>query len=319
MLAAVPAMAEARERFDTRVFALIPRPGFPAQAYVGPNQRVYEGTYTNPSGDSVPSRVLEYSSEGVLLRSWTVRGQNLSDDHGVQVVTMDARRRLMLLDKSPPRVIRLHRNSGRQKVYARFPAGAIPNFAAWGRDGSLYVTDYEGATIWRVPPKGGKPEVWVRDAALDGGPFGLTGIRLAADRRTLVVAMQSQAGLGAGNPTAGRMVTIPIGPDGRPGPIKPLWESQPFDGPDGFAIARSGRIYISLLLADELAVVNEDGTEQARASSPLFDNPSSVAFLGTRLMVANQSYVNGSAANQAILDVEAGERGLREFIPKRAR
>ena len=47
-----------RARFDTRVFALIPTPGFPARTYVAPNHRVYEGTYTNPGGDSVPSRVL---------------------------------------------------------------------------------------------------------------------------------------------------------------------------------------------------------------------------------------------------------------------
>ena len=317
--ALVPAAAQARERFDTRVFALIPRPGFPATAYVGPNQRVYEGTYTNPSGDSMPSRVFEFSSGGALLRSWTIRGQDLSGDHGVQVATMDAKRRLLLLDKAPPRVIRLNRHSGRQTVYARFPDGAIPNFGAWGPDRALYVTDYEGATIWRVPPGGGKPEVWLKDAALDGGPFGLTGIRLAADRRTLVVAMQSQAGLGGGLPTNGRLITIPIRPDGKPGPIKQLWESRPFDGPDGFGIAKSGRIYISLLLANEIAVVNPDGSEETRASSPLFDNPSSVAFLGTRLMVANQSFVNGDAAKQAILDVEAGEPGLRELLPKRKR
>jgi sugar lactone lactonase YvrE len=287
-------------------------------AYVGPNHRVYEGTYTNPSGDTMPSRVLEYSGDGALLRSWTIRGQDLSGDHGVQVGTMDRKRRLMLLDKAPPRVIRLNRNSGRQTVYASFPDGAVPNYAAWGPDASLYVTDYEGATIWRVPPGGGKPEVWIKDAALDGGPFGLTGIRLAADRRTFVVAMQSQAG-GGGVPTNGRIITIPIKADGKPGSIKQIWESGPAEGPDGFAIAKSGRIYISLLVANALAVVNPDGSEQARTSSPLFDNPSSVAFLGTRLMVANQSFIAGDATKQAILDVEAGERGLREYIPKRAR
>ena len=60
------------------------------------------------------------------------------------------------------------------------------------------VTDYEGATIWRVPPGGGAAQVWIKDPALDGGPFGLTGIVLSADRTFFYVAMQSQAGLGAG-------------------------------------------------------------------------------------------------------------------------
>ena len=32
-------------------------------------------------------------------------------------------------------------------------------------------------------------------------------------------------------------------------------------------------------------------------------------------MVANQSYVTGDRAHQAILDVEAGEEGLPELIP----
>ena len=48
--------AGTRARFDTRVLALIPSPGFPAKAYVAPNHRIYEGTYTNPNGDSIPSR-----------------------------------------------------------------------------------------------------------------------------------------------------------------------------------------------------------------------------------------------------------------------
>jgi sugar lactone lactonase YvrE len=319
VLAALPANAVARARFDTKVFALIGKPGFPAMAYAGHNGRVYEGTYDNPTGDTLPSRVFEYSGDGALLRSWVMKGQDLSQAHGVQVGTMGPSGRLLLLDKSPPRVVRLDRTTGAQKTIARFPAGAVPNYAAWGPDRALYVTDYENATIWRVPPSGGTPAVWVKDAALDGGPFGLTGIRLSADRTFFYVAMQSQAGLGGGNPTAGRIVKIPITAAGKPGRITPFWESGPLDAPDGFGIAKSGRIYVALLLANAIAVLNPDGTERERAASPLFDSPSSVSSLGTRLMVANQSYVMGSAADQAILDVEAGERGLREFIPKRRR
>ena len=103
-LAALPAApAGARARWDTQLLALIPTPGYPALAYVHPNGRIYEGTYDNPSGDHVPSRVLEYTGEGTLLRSWTVSGQDLSQPHGVQVATSDPRGRLVLLDKSPAR------------------------------------------------------------------------------------------------------------------------------------------------------------------------------------------------------------------------
>jgi sugar lactone lactonase YvrE len=317
--------ASARDRFATDVFALIGKPGFPAMAYAAPNGRVYEGTYDNPSGDTVPSRVFEYSGDGMLLHSWTIQGQDLSKAHGVQVGTMGPGGRLYLLDKAPPRVIRLDRSTGAQKLYARFPDGAVPNYSAWGPDGSLYVTDYEGGVIWRVPKGGGTPQRWLEAPALDGGPFGTTGIVLAADRRTLVIGQQSAAGLGAGNPSTGRLLTVPIGAGGKPGPVTQLWESRPFDGPDGFAIARSGTIYVAALLSNQLVVVNPDGTEKERfpptpltganGSAVPFDSPSSVRFLGTRLMVANQAYVTGDATHQAILDVEAGEPGLAEYIP----
>jgi sugar lactone lactonase YvrE len=327
-LALLPAAASAAERprFDTKVFALIPRPGFPAMAYAAPNGRVYEGTYDNPSGDSMPSRVLEYLGDGTLLRSWTILGQDLSAAHGVQVATMGPSGRLFLLDKAPPRVIKLDRRTGAQKDYARFPAGAVPNYAAWGPDGSMYVTDYHGGVLWRVPKGGGEPVRWLEDPALDGGEFGTTGIVLDADRRTLVVGQQSTAGLGVlSNPSTGKLYRVEIEPDGTPGPVQTLWESRPLDGPDGFAIARSGAIYVANLLSNQLVVVGPDGAERERFpsapttgenGSPVpFDAPSSVRFLGTRLVIANQAFSSGDATHQAILDVEAGEEGLPEFVP----
>jgi hypothetical protein len=87
-------------KWDTRVFAMVPTPGFPAYAYAHPNGRTYAGTYTNPAGDTVPSRILEWSSDGTLLGSWTMPGQDLTTEHGVQVAASDARGRLVLLERS---------------------------------------------------------------------------------------------------------------------------------------------------------------------------------------------------------------------------
>ncbi len=47
-----------------------------------------------------------------------------------------------------------------------------------------------------------------------------------------------------------------------------------------------------------------------------FDTPSSARFLGTRVIVANQSFT-GNRDNQVLLDVETGEAGLPELIPGR--
>jgi hypothetical protein len=156
----------------------------------------------------------------------------------------------------------------------------------------------------------------------------MTGLVLMADRRTLLVAMQSEGGGAAGNPATGRLWKVLIQPDGKPGDMEQFWESRPLDGPDGFAIARSGAIYITLLPTNQIAEIGPDGVERGRfpeqpgggenGSSVPFDSPSSARFLGTRLIVAQQSFVAGDPAHQAILDVEAAEPGLAELIPKNA-
>ncbi|HSF03094.1 MAG TPA: hypothetical protein VLA62_08790 [Solirubrobacterales bacterium] len=48
-----------------------------------------------------------------------------------------------------------------------------------------------------------------------------------------------------------------------------------------------------------------------------FDTPSSVTFVGKRVLVANQSFL-GDRDHHAILDVYVGERGEPVWIPRRA-
>ena len=75
--------------------------------------------------------------------------------------------------------------------------------------------------------------------------------------------------------------------------MRQLWESGPTDLPDGFGVARSGRLYVPLAgTANQIAVVAPDGTEVERfpnspgggdnGSEIPFDTPSSARFLGTR-------------------------------------
>jgi hypothetical protein len=106
-----------------------------------------------------------------------------------------------------------------------------------------------------------------------------------------------------------------------------MWESHPADAPDGIAVASSGNIYMALVgpSANQIVELSPDGTEVLRypsvpasgsnGSSVPFDSPSSVRFLGTGLVVANQSFVAGDASHWAVLDVEVGEPGLAEYIP----
>src|SRR5205085_6504508 len=149
-------------------------------------------------------------------------------------------RLLYLLDQRHPRVLTLNPDTGEQKVYATFKDGPPcmppgsggdcsdtvmdnppePDYAAWGTDGAMYVTDYQQAVIWRVPPGGGQAHVWFTDPRLDGSLFGPAGIILMPDRRTLM--FDTSAG-GATSPppdsTTGELYRLPILPNGQPGTL----------------------------------------------------------------------------------------------------
>jgi hypothetical protein len=75
-------------------------------------------------------------------------------------------------------------------------------------------------------------------------------------------------------------------------------------------------------------MVSPTGTQLERfPSTPLlgsngspvpFDAPSNATFIGTRLLVANQSAVFGDPSHQVILDVEVGEPGAPRHLPARS-
>jgi sugar lactone lactonase YvrE len=346
-LLAAPGAALGQTRGQVSVFAPVRSPGFPALPHVV-GDHVYEGTYDNPLGDSLPSRVFAYTPDGVVRATYTVIGQDVSQPHGVQVAATDARGRLLLLEKTSGRIIRLDPHTGAQTPYALIPdlplcssapAGTpcspatmdqapMPDYAAWAPDGSLYVTDYQQAVIWRVPPGGGKPVIWLADRRLDGGPFGTACLTLTPDHRALLFDQASNGGLGAASASTGKLFRVAIKPTGGPGPLQQLWESGPADAPDGFALAASGHIYIALVGASNQVIeLDASGHELARFgqqytgtnNSPVpFDSPSGVAFLGTRLLVANQSYFADNAANQVLLALATGETGAPVFVPANA-
>ena len=61
-----------------------------------------------------------------------------------------------------------------------------------------------------------------------------------------------------------------------------------------------------------------DATAGGANGSPIpFDTPSSATFLGTRVLVANQSFF-GDTSHHAILDVAVGERGRATYLPSNA-
>ena len=343
----LPAGAWAQERqfLDVRVFARVGNPGQPEPVAIGPDGRVYVGTNQQQRGDSrAPSKVFAFAPDGRLAREYELQGQKLDEDHGIQGLAFDGRGLLYVLDRAArPRVVVLNPRTGAQRYYAEFrdvpsctaagrttdcsatnvDAPAAPNFAAFGRDGNLYVTDIEQALIWRLPPRAGRAEVWFTDPRLES-PFGPNGIQVMAGGRSLMFAVTGTNPSAGGAPSSGALYKLPIGPGGGPGELQEHWRSRPLDGPDGFALARSGTAYLALAGSSQLVVVAPDGAERARIpATPIdneryevpFDAPASAAFLGRSVLVSNQSFPRGNPSSWAILDVFAGEAGLPLFKP----
>jgi hypothetical protein len=328
LVASSPASAEPREKWNTQVFSLVPAPGFPAYVHVHTNGRVYAGTYTD-SGSTVPSKVFEWSADGSLLRSWTVPGQHLDEDHGVQVANQTRRGRLVLLETSTRSVLTLDVSTGRFRRVATFPDGAIPNYATWGTGGALFVSDYGEGVIWRIPHGSRTPRRWFESPGLTGAlGFGTTGIRYRPGRHDFLVTQQTVSD-GSDLPTNGALYRLPVDADGKPGELETLWTSRPGDLPDGFGIGESGHVYVALAgLANQLVELTAKGEEVGRfPSTPLtgdngspipFDTPCSATFLGKRVLVADQSAIQGDAGHQAILDMYVGETGRPPYLPRRA-
>jgi hypothetical protein len=340
----IAAPAQARNKFDIRVLAHVPPPGFPALSLVAPDRTIYVGSFTDAAGNNTgPSKVFAYLPGGQLKREYTVTGQTPGTVHGVQVAAIDSKGRLYLLDQHPARVLRLDPATGKQTTYGTFhdvapcalgPAGDCsatttdnepePDYAAWGTDGSLYVTDYTQGLIWRVPPRGGAAKVWLTDPRFDGSMFGVAGIVLMPDHKTLMLSTSAGPVVG-GDPTTGKLYTLPIQLDGKPGALKQLWESGPREAPDGFALAASGNIYLALVGpgANQIVEISPTGQEIGRAPDPAtnsqmevpLDEPSSVQFDGNRLIVTNDAYFSGDQSHMVLFDVWAGEPGEPVFVP----
>src|SRR4051794_700719 len=344
---APPTYAADRAKGDVKLFAPVPTPGAPEPVVIAPDGTVYTATLNADSGDtSAPSKVFAFTPDGKLKRSYEIRGQNLSAQHGITGMAMDAAGYLYVGSLSPAEVIRLDPRTGQQVVYATYrdvPTCSAtvtsdcskstqdmkpwPDYIVLAPDGSLYETDSLQALIWKVPPGGGRGQVWLTDDRLQSllGPpaFGPSAMKLAPDHRTLYFTTV-EGPTGDGDPSAGRIWTLPIQPDGTPGQLKQFYVAQSADAPGGIGFAKSGDLYVSLSGSNAIAQVGPDGKEKARFPDPVtnmtfkppLDSPLDVAFRGTSLLVANSGYLSNSASSFALLDVFVGEQGYDPLRPK---
>ena len=123
------AVAAPRPVGDVRVLAPIPSPGFP-EGVVVRNHRAYVSTQSHGGTAGLgPSTVVAFDTRtGALVRTYTILGEDLSQDHSLTNMAFDARRRLYVLS-SQLGLVRIRLGTGEQLIYAP-PIPDLPTCAA---------------------------------------------------------------------------------------------------------------------------------------------------------------------------------------------
>lgn len=333
---ALPAAATAAPPVDAvSRFAPVGAPGHADSSLLLPGGDVLVSTNrsaTAPLAPGGPSALFRYDATGRLVRTYHASGQNLGGEHGLMSMVLDGEGRVYVADYSPPRVLRFDLRTGAQETYATIPdltgaqgngvgqSAPWPDGLAFLRDGTLLVTDLAQGTVFAVPP-GGAPRVWLQGPELRSR-FGANNVVVTPDGSLLLDTTASLTTASLGAPTAqsgpGVLYRVPVAADGTAGQLQQLYATRPGEGPDGFALGASGRIYLCALVTDTVVVLAPGGsTEERRITTPTaapgtarLDSPSSATFVGDHLLVTNLTYFSGSAADDALLRIDVDDRAV---------
>src|SRR6187551_1314040 len=101
-------LAADRAKGDVKLFAPVPSPGDPEPVVIAPDGTVYTATLNAEGGDtSAPSKVFAFSADGRLKREYVIKGQDLSQQHGLTGMAMDADGYLYVGSIQPAAVLRI--------------------------------------------------------------------------------------------------------------------------------------------------------------------------------------------------------------------
>jgi sugar lactone lactonase YvrE len=287
-------------------------------------------------GNFIPSQIFAYDTDtGALEKTITVQGQT-GPLNAISCIAFGEDDHLFVVDEGQG-ILKINVENGHQHVYAapffpvfhsafNPPAPLLLNDLAFDKKGYLYVTDSFQATIWRVPPGGGAPQVWFQNAAIDG-PFGPNGVRIDKKSEKLYFTVTFD---GAG---AGYVYTLPLVNHPTLSDLKLFHKYQGADtgaGPDGIAFGKSGDLYVVLAGMSKISVLGDHGVEKARFSGPArnpahpannplpWTNPANIAFNNKTksLLVTNHAGLTGlpdPSAFFAIFDVYVKDKAGKLF------
>jgi sugar lactone lactonase YvrE len=323
---------------DTTVFATVPSPGHPFGVAVD-SHRVYISTsagdfFTDPpTGGHLNSdgeRVFAYDQNGNLVSTTSIATApnsnmglfglaldgNPKPNHQLYVADMNGRILRLALDQK----------NATPQLFAQVPpqlAGgwmvSMWNDLVFDRTGNLFMTD-DKPRLWRVTPNG-QASIWFQDSRLSGlfgfagGPLGG---RIDPSGKFLYFSITVSATF-PGEAVVYRLPLIdhPSASDLQLVHRFPLVAGQAPPQATGLAFARSGNLYVSLIGTNQIAVLDPSGNESRRISSPLFDSPWGLAFMGKSLLVTNADIQPVESPDRwKVLKVFVGESGLPLNMPR---
>ena len=296
---------------ETRVFSRVPHPGSGGGVVVdGDTVWVAALGFGDADVDRWPVWAHDRrTGAGKADHTFTV-GRSAPTVMGLRGMARDAQGRLYVVDMNG-RVLRATVTSagGRRELegYATipghgngaaqvpWPAGpSMPVDITFDAAGNAYLPDITLPAIWRVPPGGGEAALWFVDPKLQGAGFGTAATTLAPNGRDLYFSLCLSSS--PHHPLEGVIYRIPVD---RPtaSQMTEVFRS-PDSCPAGLAFGSSGKLYASLLLANQVLVLNPDGSEQRRFPSKEanarqqipYDSPGLLALDGEGwLLVSNEA------------------------------
>ena len=301
---------------DIEVFATFPTPpGFPEGIAVDAATVYVAGAATpGTKGNGEPSAVVAFNIDnGSIVQTYATQGEDLEAEHANTCIAFDGQGRLYVLN-SQLGLYRINPDNGSQEGYAsvipdipsclsfkkapRAPAlrnrkPLIINDIAFDAGGTAYISDSLQATIWKVAPGGGAPEVWFQHFLFNSSLFGfigINGLRIdPAGAHMFVTVTSTPYGRGA-------IFTVPLADSPKKKDIELFHGFARGDTPDGIAFGASGKLYVVNNGDTEpgIIVLSPDGFEQSRITSPLFSSPANAAFDGKGwLLVVNHPISEG--------------------------
>lgn len=312
---------------DTTVFATLPFPGHPFGVAVDRN-RVYistsRGDFFANQANSAGERVLTYDFGGKLVDTTSIATMpdatmglwglaldgNPGKTHKLYVADMNGRILRLSLDHK----------AGPPEVFAVPPPGfeggwmtTMWNDLVFDPAGDLYMTD-DKPRIWRVTPDG-QASVWFTDPAI-AGLYGIAGGPLGGRIDPTGKWFYFTITVSAAFPNAAAVYRLPLIDHPTLSDLKlvhvfPVVAGQPLPQASGLTFSTAGNIYVGLIGPNQIAELDPAGNEVHRISSPLFDSPWGLAWMGQSLLVTNADIQPTESPDRwNVLKVFVGETGL---------